>query len=177
MFRGKTFCRGYWLILPCSPLSPIFNYFFLRQPPWPHPGPPPHRSPHQPPCPPPFSLICSNDECSYPSSRYESIMQLLCPQFSVVIFHIWERRHRVRIFFRKFKSRWKVKIFVYIRENIVYMYVCWISFMVSECIYMCGVCWACKGHGCPLSRTRVGSHRKNPQGSRRAFLWWTLSTL
>ena len=67
MFRGKTFCRGYWLILPLSPLSPIFNYFFLRQPPWPHPGPPPHRSPHQPPCPPPFSLICSHDECSFPA--------------------------------------------------------------------------------------------------------------
>ena len=84
MFRGKTFCRGYWLILPCSPLSPIFNYFFLRQPPCPHPGPPPHRSPHQPPCPPPYSLICSHDECSFPDMR----VQLLCPQFSVVLFQI-----------------------------------------------------------------------------------------
>ena len=32
-----------------------------------------------------------------------------------------------------------------------------------------GVCWACKGHGCPLSRTRVASHGENPQASQRAF--------
>ena len=31
MFQHKTFCRGYWLILPGSTLSPIFNYFFLKQ--------------------------------------------------------------------------------------------------------------------------------------------------